>query len=236
MSEKSGPTQQTFDWSNDSAECVEGLKFDLGVPYAFTLDNFTKHNLVRKNGEVVCYKTGDREGQPIMMYTAHWKMVDVNVTFKLDFFVQDKYRVNENAPETEDEFVKFSRKLGYNPVLNGKFSPSDFIHLGMKISAELKEQAQSDSDKAAGKKAYNTIDIDTILLDGESSTDSQQEIKEEITEEVVKEINAIINTAPKCKKFNELTARISKLGAKDKSKFDLLEPAMTLNSQGRLKF
>jgi hypothetical protein len=230
------PTQKQFDWSKDSAECVEGLKFDLDTMYEFILDNFSKHNLVKKDGSIVKYKKGDREGQEMLMYTAGFKELQTNVIFKLDFFVQDTYRVNENAPETEDDFVKFSRKLGYAPVLGGRFSPSDFIHLGAKIAAKLKEQAQNDADKAAGKKPYNTIDISTIVLDGEGGADSQQEIPEEIPEEIVKEIQDLINAAPKSKKFSDLAGKINKLGAKDKSKFELLEPAMQLNQSGRLKF
>ena len=42
--------------------------------------------------------------------------------------------------------------------------------------------------------------------------------------------------APKCKKFSELSGKINKLGAKDPKKFKLLEPAMNLNQQGKLKF
>ena len=224
--------QQQFDWSNDAAECVEGLKFDTGVEYQFVLDSFTKHNMVRKDGSTVKYKKGDKEGQDVLQYTFHWKEVQTNTIFKLDYFVQDRYRVNENAPETEDEMVKLSRKLGYNPVLGGHYSPSDFVHLGTKITAVLKEQPQSDADKAAGKKPYTMIDVDSIVLDGEAGVDSQQEIDDGIPADIVAEIQALVNAAPKCKKFSDLAGKINKgkLAAK------LLAPAMTLNQQGKLKF
>ena len=48
--ESAAAPQQQFDWSKDSAECVEGLKFDLDTTYEFTLDNFTKHEMVKKVG------------------------------------------------------------------------------------------------------------------------------------------------------------------------------------------
>lgn len=230
------PQQQQFDWSKDSGECVEGIKFDLGVPYNFKLDNFTKHDMVRGDGSRVLYKKGEKAGQPVLMYTAHFKEEQTGAEFKLDFFVQESYRVNENAPETEDDFVRFSRKLGYNPVLGGKFSPADFIHLGLEITAELKEQPQTDKDKAAGKKPYSMIDMETISVTGENSTDSQSQVPEDIPEEIITKLQKLIDAAPKSKKFTDLAAKINKAGAKDKSMFDLLEPAMRANDQHLLKF
>lgn len=232
------PAQTQFDWSQDSAECVEGLKFDLDTRYGFILDNFTKHDMTRKDGSKVLYKKGEKEGQPVLMYTAGFKEVQTKVLFKLDFFVQETYRVNENAPETEDDFVRFSRKLGYNPVLGGRFSPADFIKIGMAITAKLKEQDQTEEQKKANKKAYNTIDVDTIELDegGSVAGAGQQDLPADVPEETIQELQALINTAPKCKKFADLAGKINKLGAKDKSKFDLLEPAMQANQAGRLKF
>src|SRR5512138_1906900 len=233
MSSDSKPAQQQFDWTKDSAECVEGIKFDLDNTYSFILDEFTKHDMRRKDGSTVTYKSGEKQGKPVLMYTALWKEEQTKVKFKLDYFVQDQYRVNENAPETEDDFVKLSRKLGYKPILGGRFSPNDFIHLGTKISAKLMVQPQSDADKAAGKKAYNTIDVDSIILEGEVGGDSQQEIPDEIPADVEKEIVAL---AKGCKKFSDLAGKINKMGAKDAAKFDLLEPAMKLNQVGKIKF
>jgi len=253
--ESAAAPQQQFDWSKDSAECVEGLKFDLDTTYEFTLDNFTKHEMVKKDGTKVLYKKGDKEGQPVLMYTAHFKELQTTAMFKLDFFVQDRYRVNENAPETEDDFVKFSRKLGYAPILGtkeepGRFAPADFIHLGIKISANLKYQVPTSTneklDEATGqitdlsgnvlRKAYTQIDVDTIVLDGDNATDSQESLPEEISDDVKKELQDLISAAPKCKKFADLMAKINKAGAKDKSKFELIGPAMQLNQNGQLKF
>lgn len=228
--------QQQFDWSKDSGECVEGVKFDLGVPYEFTLADFQKHNVIRKDGSVVVYSKGRNAGQPMLKYTAFWKEDQTGVEFRTSFFVQDSYRVNENAPETEDDFVRFSRKLGYNPVLGGKFAPADFIHLGTKITAELMEREQSEADKKAGKKAYSEINIETITLAGENATDSQADLPEEIPEEIITKLQRLIDAAPKCKKFPELAAKINKAGAKDKSMFELLEPAMRASEQKLLKF
>lgn len=237
MAEDNAPAQQQFDWSNDSAECVEGLKFDLDTTYDFILDNFTKHDMVRKDGTKVLYKKGDKVGTPVLQYTAHWKETKTNVIFKTDFFANDSYRVNENAPETEDDFVRFSRKLGYNPILGGRFNPADFIKIGMSISAKLKAQDQTEEQKKAGKKPYNTIDIDTIVLgEGGSAGDAQQDLPTEVPEETIKELQKLIDAAPKAKKFADLAGKINKLGAKDKSKFDLLEPAMQANQAGKLKF
>lgn len=240
--------QQQFDWSNDSQECVEGLKFDHETEYEFTLANFTKHNLVNKEKEIITFKKGDREGQPILMYTFEWKEGQTNVVFKDDYFVQDSYRVNENSPELEDPLVKVSRKLGYNPVLGGRFSVGDFVHVGTKIRAKLMYRKPTKSgetlDEARGviigaggkeSKAFDTIDVSTIVLDGESVPE-QQTIEDEIPPEVVKEIQGLVNAAPKCKKFSDLAAKINKLGAKDAAKFQLLAPAMSLNQQGKLKF
>lgn len=233
--------QQQFDWSKDSGECVEGLKFDLDARYGFILDNFTKHDMTRKDGSKVLYKKGEKEGQPVLMYTAAFKEEQTGVVFKSDFFVQDTYRVNENAPETEDDFVRFSRKLGYNPVLGtkedpGRFSPSDFIKIGLRITAKLKEQSLTDEQKKANKKAYNEIDVETISLEEGGEAGGQQDLPAEVPEAVVKELQALINAAPKAKKFADLAGKINKLGAKDKAKFDLLEPAMQANAAGKLKF
>jgi hypothetical protein len=231
-----GPAQQTFDWTQDSAECIEGLKFDLETQYDFVLDNFTKHNLVRKDGSKVVYKdSAKKAGQDVLMYTFAWKELSSKVIFKQDFFVQEQYRVNENAPDTEDEIVSLSRKLGYSPVLGGRFALSDFVHLGTKISAKLKVQPQTDADKAAGKKAYNTLDISTIVVDGESVPDSQQNLEDSVDGNTIEELNKIIKEKPVSKKFSELTAKISKLVAKG-GDASLFEAAMVANQKGLLKF
>lgn len=230
-------TQQQFDWAKDSADLVEGLKFDIGVDYAFVLDEFSKHDMRKKGSTTpILYKKGDRAGQPVLMYTATFKEQETSVKFKLDFFVQERYRVNEAAPETEDDFVAFSRKLGYNPVLGGHFSPADFIHLGTQITAQLKEQPQTDADKAAGKKPYNMIDVKTIVLGEDGGSGSSADAPSEISDDVISELQKMIDTAPKCKKFADLAGKINKLAAKDKSKFELLEPAMRANDQHKLKF
>lgn len=242
--------QQQFDWSNDSQECVEGLKFDHDTEYTFVLDNFTKHDMHRKNGELITFKKGDKEGEAILMYTFEWKETQTNVKFKDDYFVQDSYRVNENSPELEDALVKTSRKLGYSPVLGGRFSVADFVHIGMGIQAKLKYRVPTKAgetlDEARGviigadgkeTKAYDTIDVETIALDGETTAaDTQQELAA-IDPKIVAELNGMIASVPKCKKFSDLSGKIIKLCAKDQVRLkSLMEPAMQLNGQGKLKF
>ena len=225
-------TQDQFDWMEESAKCVEGLKFDLDQRYVFELifGEVSLHLLKRKDGTVITYQKGDRAGQPIKMYTFPFKEANSNVTFKLDFFANESYRVNPENPELEDEIVRFSRKLGYSPVLDGNFAPKDFITPGLKFTAMLKEQELTEDQKKAGKKAYNQIDIDTIELDGEagSSSGGQQQL-EDVPEDVQKKVQDAVK-ASKAKKFQELSAYLSK-----NKKFDLIEPALLMKEQGLIK-
>ena len=242
--------QTTYDWSNDSQECVEGLKLDHDTEYEFILEGFSKHDMKTKDGTIITYKKGPSEGEPVLMYTFEWKMIETNIVIKDDYFVKDKYRVNENSPELEDDIVKVSRKLGYNPVLGGKFSVADFVQIGMKIKARLKYRAPTKAgerldeergvivtESGAEKKAFDAIDIDTIVLDGESSGgDSQQEIPEEIPAATIKEVQDLIK-AGKCKKFADLATQINKFVKTNPEKHKaLLSAAMNLNQQGKLKF
>jgi hypothetical protein len=225
-------TQEQFDWMEESAKCVEGLKFDLDQRYTFDLifEEVSLHPLKRKDGTVITYQKGERAGQPVRMFTIPFKEIASNVTFKLDFFANENYRVNPENPELEDEIVKFSRKLGYNPVLDGNFALKDFITPGIRITAMLKEQELTEDQKKAGKKAYNQINIDTIELDGEGGGEigGQQNI-EDVPEDVQKKVQDAVK-ASKAKKFQELSAYLSKT-----KKFDLIEPALRMKEQGLLK-
>ena len=107
--------QQTFDWTKEKSECVEGLKLDTETDYKFTLEDVSLHNLVRKDGSVVCRKDGSQS----LMYTLKWAMAETSIALKMDFFKNEKERVNPEHPENESEFVKLSRKLGYKPVIGG---------------------------------------------------------------------------------------------------------------------
>ena len=46
-------TQEQFDWMQDSAKCVEGLKFDLDKDYTFDLvfEEISKHPMKRGSGD-----------------------------------------------------------------------------------------------------------------------------------------------------------------------------------------
>jgi hypothetical protein len=195
------PRQQTFDWTKQSAQLVEGLKFDLGVDYDFVLDNVETKEMVRKDGSKVTRK----DGTVVVMNTLQWKETQTNVIFKMDFFVNDKYRVNENDLANEDDIVKLSRKLGYKPKLGGKFALVDFLHLGMKITAKLKELPKKNPNDV-NEKVYKTIDIATISTDGSSGpTDLQQSIPEDD----ISELKELIKGFSKgCKKQPEVYKKI----------------------------
>ena len=230
------PIQEQFDWTQESAKCVEGLKFDLDQDYNFELvyEDVALHALKTKEGEILLYKKGDRKGQPLKMFTFPFKEVNTNVEFKLEFFQNDSYRVNPENPKLEDDIVRFSRKLGYQPVLDGTFSPADFIKPGIAIKArlcfqkptkagEVLNEASGTIDNASGtelRKAYKTIDIDTIVLEGESGASEAQEKIEPIADADKK---AVQDMAKGCKKFSELTTKINK-----SKKYDLLGVAMRM--------
>lgn len=217
--------QQQFDWEGETAKCVEGLKFDLDQDYTFELvfEGVSLHNLVRKDGEVITYKKGEKMGQPVKMFTFPFKEVESNVEFKLDYFHNDSYRVNPQNPELEDDIVKLSRKLGYDPVLGGNFRVKDFIKPGVTFTARLKELPPSKDNKV-----YKTIDLDTISL-GESAPHEKQAKVDDIPAGKQKEILAL---AKGCKKFNELVSKINKSGKVD----ELLDAAMRLKENGTLTF
>jgi len=229
-------TQEQFDWMQDSAKCVEGLKFDLDKDYTFDLvfEEISKHPMKRGTGddaEVIVYKKGEKKGQPVMMYTIPFKERESGVAFKVDFFANDSYRVNPENPELEDAIVKFSRKLGYSPVLDGDFSLADFLKPGIAITARLKERELTDDQKKKGKKAYNEIDIDTIVLEGESAGESgsTQESIEEVSKEDQEKVQKYLKES-KAKKLGELTTYLSK-----KKEFKLVEAAIRMKEQGLIK-
>jgi len=235
------PVQEQFDWTQETAKCVEGLKFDLDQDYDFELvyEDVGLHALKNKAGEILTYKKGDRKGQPLKMFAFPFKEVNTNVAFKLEFFQNDSYRVNPENPELEDDIVKFSRKLGYQPVLDGNFSPADFIKPGIAITARLCFQKPTKSgeilDEARGlvvdangkeiRKAYKTIDIDTITLGGESGDDGQEKI-EPVSDADKK---AVLDLVKGGKKVSELTTKIN-----EAKKFDLLGVAMRMKESKEL--
>lgn len=217
--------QEQFDWTKETAKCVEGLKFDTEQDYTFELvfEDVSLHTLKRKDGTFVMYQKGDKAGQPVRMYTFPFREVESDVSFKLDFFHNEQYRVNPTNPELEDDIVKLSRKFGYSPVLNGNFSPADFIKPGIVFTARLKELPAKE-----GQKPYKTIDISTIQLGENNAGDTQSKVSEPSDAEQ-KEILAL---AKGCKKFSELVAKINKTTKKD----EYLDAAMRMKETGKLKF
>jgi hypothetical protein len=212
--------QKQFDWLNEKSKCVEGIKLPVGEDRKFELvhEEVSLHNLVRADGTTVTNK----QGVESRMWTIPFRDVEANVKIKLDYFWNEKERVNPANPELESEIVKLSRKLGYEPVVDGDFAPSDFLKPGMTIIAQLKEQPPNKNGRV-----YNTIDIDTVRLDGAGETE-KQDVLDDVSDETAKEILAI---GKGCKKFSELTTKINKA-----KKYELLQGAMVLNEKGKLKF
>ena len=217
--------QQQFDWQKETAKCVEGLKFDLEQDYTFELqfDGVSLHTMTRKDGTEVVFKKGERAGMPVKMYTFPFLEKESEIVFKLDFFHGDRYKVNPANPELEDEIVLFSRKLGYNPVVDGNFSIGDFINPGITFTAKLKELPAKE-----GAKAYKTIDIATIEVVGSGPSGSQSKVSEPSDAEQ----REILALAKGCKKFSELVSRINKTAKKD----EYLDAAMRMKETGKLKF
>lgn len=220
------PEQETFNWMDESADVVEGLKFDTDIDYEFRLDLVDPLIVKRKDGSVVLRN----DGTPSKKLALKWVELTSKVGFKMDLWVNDKERVNPANPEIESENVKLSRRLGYSPVLGGRFAFPDFLKVGMQIEAKLIPVESKDKD---GKvRTFNNIDMTTVRLVG-SSGDSQQQIPDAPSSDVVKELQAL---AKGCKKLSDLTGKINKLGAKDPAKFQLLQPAMQMAEQGIIKF
>lgn len=214
--------QDTFDWMNDEAVTAEGIKFDLTERYTFELifDKVSLHSLKRGDGTYVTRK----DGSISKMYTVPFAETQTNVQFKIeDFHNEDKN--GKTVIYKDSTLWKLAEKLGYNPVLGGGFKLSDFLKPGLRITAMLVELPPNPKGKV-----YNTIDVDSILVDTEGGA---AEPTEKIPDAVIKEVTAL---AKGCKKISDLTAKINKMGAKDASKFALLQPAMQLVEQGAIKF
>jgi hypothetical protein len=218
--------QDTFNWQNESADVVEGLKFDENTDYTFRLDTVDPVIVKRKDGTVVLRN----DGTPSKKLTLKWTELTTKVGFKMDLWVNDRERVNPGNPELESENVKLSRKLGYNPVLGGKFSFPDFLKVGMEIEAKLIPVTSKGKDGT--EKVFMNIDNSTVHLVGEAP-DTQAQIPDAPSADVVKEIQAL---AKGCKRIQDLNAKINKLGAKDPSKFQLLQHAISLAESGQIKF
>jgi len=220
--------QQQFDWQKETAKCVEGLKFDLNQEYKFELvfEGVELYHTSKKQEDGTrvpsYYKTGAKQGEPVLKYKFPFKELNSNVEFTLEYFKNDSYRVNPANPELEDDIVKLSRKLGYSPVLDGNFKVSDFIKAGLVFTAKL-----IDLEPNSKGKVYKTIDISTIKT--ESSGSVSQEKFADISNEDMTEVHEM---AKGCKKFSELVSRINKAGKSD----ELLDVAMRLKEQGKLKF
>lgn len=221
--------QETFNWMEESSNVVEGLKFDTDVDYTFALDSVDPSIVKRKDGSVVLRK----DGTPSKKLALKWAERTTKVGFRMDVWVNDNERVNPANPELESDNVKLSRKLGYSPVLGGRFAFGDFLKVGMEIEARL--IPVTSKDKEGKERTFNNIDVSTIRLVGDSgdSRDTQAQIPDAPSPEVVKELLAL---AKGCKKISDLNAKISKLGAKDPSKFQLISVAMQLVEQGIIKF
>jgi hypothetical protein len=52
------PEQETFNWMTESADVVEGLKFDTDVDYTFRLDSIDPMIVKRKDGSTVLRNDG----------------------------------------------------------------------------------------------------------------------------------------------------------------------------------
>lgn len=242
--------QQQFDWMKEVSTCVEGLKLDLETEYHFELaksvpDSVSLHTIGKPGEPPLLFKEGQKAGQPIKMYTILFRETGLNLEFKMDFFHNESYRINPGNPELEDEIVKFSRKVGYNPSLGGDFRVSDFIREGLSFTAKLKELAPkgtyfnesgvllSKKDNTAVDrstvKIYKGIDINTIKLDASVKPISNQTGITKPSDEIVKKIQELAKT---CKKFPEL---VKKINAEDDADV-LLDAAMMMKSNGELKF
>jgi hypothetical protein len=213
-----GELQKTFDWMQESAEVTEGIKIDEEQDYQLTLAEI--------NPKVVTTKKGDER----KVLSLIWEQEDLHLKFKMDVWVNDRERVNPTNPELESANVVLARKLGYNPVLGGKFSFSDFLRLGMQITARLPAEEFSRKDGTKGK--MHQINPQSIVLLG-GTGEHQGKLPDAPSKEVMDEIKAL---GKGCKTMKDLTGKINKAGAKDPSKFQLLQVVMSLNEQGALKF
>ena len=218
--------QETFNWMNESADVVEGLKFDTDVDYTFRLDSVDPTIVKRKDGSTVLRN----DGTPSKKLALKWVELSTKVGFKMDLWVNDRERVNPTNPEIESDNVKLSRKLGYSPILGGKFSFGDFLKVGMEIEAKLVPVVSKDAK--GNERTFNNIDQSSVRLVGDAP-DTLTQIPDMPSSDIVKELQTL---AKGCKRLSDLTAKINKLGAKDPAKFQLLQPAMQLAEQGVIKF
>ncbi len=216
--------QQQFDWHKESGKCVEGLRLAVGEDIEFELDydNIELKAAMKKQPDGSKIPLTDKKtGAVRKTWRIPFIEVQSKITKNLDFWANDNYRVNQNAPEVEDDFVKFSRRLGYNPVLGGDFVPEDFLKRGTRIICQLKPQNPSDP---ANK--YTEIDISTIRLADGSGGESQASLPDD--PELVAEVLGLVDD--KVKKFSDL---VKKINTAKRTK-DLLPVAMKMKSDGTL--
>lgn len=216
--------QTQFDWMKESSQCIEGLKLPVGEDRVFELvfEEVALKALVRKDGSFVTKK----DGTPSKIWEVPFKDVESNVKFRNfdnPFWYNENERINPANPELESDFVKLSRKLGYEPVLDGRFAPVDFLRPGLRIIAQLKELPPNKDGKV-----YLAIDIDTIKLEDSGSSETQKEIEDDIDPA---QKNEIMTYAKGAKKFADVVKAINA-----KKKHDLLPVAMRMNEEGQFKF
>ena len=202
--------------------------------------------LFRSDGTFVTKKDGERSKLYEMAFTER----ETGVDFKIAFFQnKDKdgnvlFRVNPNNQELEDDIVKLSRKLGYDPCPDGGFALSDFLKKGVTFNAKLKTpvpkkpqnvdaacKAKMDDQgnyiPASDEKVYKVIDIDTVVYEGGSSK-AQQKLPTDNEEDVATVLELMKGT----KKFSELVTKINK----QKRSSELLEVSMRMKESGKIKF
>jgi hypothetical protein len=216
--------QKQFDWMKESSKCVEGLKLPVGEDRVFELvfEEVALKALERKDGTFVTKK----DGSISKVWEVPFKDIETNVKFKnfdKPFWYNENERVNPANPEMESDFVKLSRKIGYQPVLDGDFAPRDFLRPGLRITAQLKELPPNKDGKV-----YLAIDIDTIRTEDGGDSGVQKEIEDAIDPAQQKEILAFAKGA---KKFADVVKAINA-----KKKHELLPVAMRMNEEGQFKF
>jgi hypothetical protein len=211
--------QQQFDWHKESGKCIEGLRLPIGEDLTFELDydNVELKAATRKDGSVVLRKDGT--------VSKIWKIpfieVQSKVSRRLDFWHSDTPRVNPNNPEVEDDFVKFSRRLGYSPVVGGDFIPEDFLKRGLRIIAQLAEEV-SPTDPT---KKFSNIVLTSVRLESAGASASAQETLPSDDPELQAEV---LGMAEDCAKFSDLVKKINKA----KRTQDLLPVASKMKKDG----
>lgn len=210
------PMQEVFNWVEQEATILEGIKFDPDVTYDLELDydKISWHTVKRRDGSFVLRK----DKSPSRILEIPFVVLETEVQLS----IKDWYNLGKDGKPMvfKDSIIwKLAEKLGYDPSVGKSMLPSDFLKRGLKIKAKIMELPPNEQGRV-----YNAIDIDTIQSEGVE----QQTIPEKIPDAVVAEIKAL---AKGCKKQSDLMSKINKA-----KKFELLQPAMLLIEQGQIKF